>query len=322
LLGAVAGKFFPQHPGAFGLNSELSGSPDNNAQFNFAPIPSGGCELLQLDLDVSTSQTLNTSFITQANVSPASGDPTPSNNETHWYNTVVGSFDPNCVLAYPARNGNPRDGGEIIRFQDNTIAYQIFFQNTGNAAANQVVIRDPISDYLDLSTIRNIQSTHDMSISTDDNEKVLIFKFNNINLPDSTSDYAGSIGSIQYEIDLKPGIPLGAKVNKQAGIYFDFNAPVITNENILEQVLSSKVKQLVSDSSVKVFPNPALDYFGFYCIEPTDVSVFNSLGQKVFQQQFDSGLQRIDTAELPSGVYLLQLDSNGKIRNGKVVVSH
>ncbi|MFZ4378017.1 MAG: hypothetical protein ACOYN9_16785, partial [Saprospiraceae bacterium] len=130
LLGAATNHQFAQHPGAIVLNTDNAGSPNNTADFNFPNLAAGACELLQLDLLTGINTAVNSEFITEARVNPSSGDPTPANNISTLYNTVVGSFDPNCVLAYPARNGNPKDGGDIQRNEDKTIVYQIFFQNT------------------------------------------------------------------------------------------------------------------------------------------------------------------------------------------------
>ncbi len=322
ILGAVTGHHFAQHPGAFALNSDNSGAPNNTADFNFPNIAAGACEFLQLDLLIATTTPGNTEFITEANVAPSVGDPTPSNNISSMHNTVMGSFDPNVVLAYPARNGNPRDGGQIYRNEDNTIVYQIFFQNTGTAPADLVIIRDSLDENLDLSTIRNITASHAMKVSTEDENKILVFKFEHINLPDSTSDYAGSIGSVQFQIDLKPGIPIGTDIKKQAAIFFDFNSPVITNQNVLTVVNSSKVAQLIDNKSIVLYPNPTDDFVGFYCDSVSKMTVFNALGDLVSTQVFETGLQQMETAAWPNGIYLLRLETNGKTRSGKLVVSH
>ncbi|MBN8678533.1 MAG: T9SS type A sorting domain-containing protein [Chitinophagales bacterium] len=322
LLGTLSNSHFAQHPGAIVLNSEVTGSPNNNADFNIASLAAGACELLQLDLLTGIGTPVNSEFITDARVNPSAGDPTPANNISTLYNTVVGSFDPNCVLAYPARNGNPKDGGQIIRDQDNTIVYQIFFQNTGTAPADQVVVRDLVDPNLDLASIRNITATHNMKIVTSENNKELIFKFDNIGLPDSTSDYAGSIGSIQYQIDLKPGLALGTEVKKQVAIFFDFNSPVITNQNVLELVNSSKVAQLNNDKNLNLYPNPADGFTGFYCDGASEMKVYDTAGKLVISVEYEAGLQEINTTALPNGVYLIRLETNGKIRSGKLVVSH
>ncbi len=321
-FGAVSGNYFAQQSGAFVLNSELTGIPNNSAQFAFPAITPGNCALLQLDLATPTTTPQNTSFLNSATVSPFSGDPTPANNISALYNTVMAAFDPNIVLAYPARNGNPKDGGEIIRYQDNTIVYQIFFQNTGNANADLVVVKDTVDSHLNLASIRNITASHNMKIAMEETGDVLVFRFDNINLPDSTSDYAGSIGSIQYEIDLKPGLDLGTEIKKQAAIFFDFNPPVITNQNTLELVSLSRLQQPRMGNALSTLPNPADDYLGVYCDEPGALKMYNSTGVLIYSQQVDRGLQRIATVELPAGIYLLNLESGGTVRNGKVVVQH
>lgn len=320
-LGLTSGHNFPQHPGAFTLTTEGAGVPNNNATFSFPGVAPGACELLQLDLLTPTTTALNTAFLSDAHVSPNSGDPTPDNNHSTMQSTVVGSFDPNCVLAYPARNGNPKDGGDILLYEDKTIVYQIFFQNTGNAPADRVIVRDPLDGNLDVSTIRNIRASHNMTVSAESDNKVLIFKFDNISLPDSTTDYAGSIGSIQYEIDLKPGAPIGTKIEKEVGIFFDFNEPVITNQNVLEIVSATRTSQ-PSENALQLFPNPTDAAFGFFSDTASQLKIYNSMGVLVSEQSVEAGLQQISTSELPAGIYLIQLDAKGKIKNGKVVVNH
>jgi uncharacterized repeat protein (TIGR01451 family) len=321
-FGGVAGTEFTQHPGTFSLSSETAGVPNNEANFTFPGVAPGGCELLQIDFETPTTIPAGTEFITRASVTPTSGDPTPDNNVSTLLNTVVGSFDPNSVFAYPARNGNPLDGGDILKNVDRTITYQIFFQNTGTAPANLVIVRDTLDAQLNLATIRNITTSHDVNVTIEGDNEVLVFKFPNINLPDSTSDYANSIGSIQYEIDLAPNLPVGTEVEKQAAIYFDFNSPVITNNNVLKVTeSSSSTSPSTSENKLAIFPNPAADYFGFYSEKGGELSIFNALGGLVAKQQVLPGLERIETANLPDGIYLVRLEAAGFVQSGKVVVN-
>ncbi|MEZ4927663.1 MAG: T9SS type A sorting domain-containing protein [Saprospiraceae bacterium] len=320
-LGQVTGNNFGQHS-VFTFNGESQGTPDNTANFSFPGITSGGCELLQFDMITPTVTPAGSSFITMAQVSPNSGDPTPANNISTLYNTVMGSFDPNAVLAYPARNGNPKDGGEIIRNQDKSLSYQIFFQNTGNAAADLVVVKDTIDPSLDLASIRNITASHDMKITTEENNSILVFTFENINLIDSTSDYANSIGSIQYDIDLKPGLALGTEIKKTAAIFFDFNTPVITNQNILEIVSASPVRNLTKSGGLITFPNPADAYTAIYCDAAGVLRMYSAMGSLLMTKDLGDGLQKIDTAELPAGVYMISFESNGNTTTGRILVQH
>jgi uncharacterized repeat protein (TIGR01451 family) len=320
-FGSLATAAFPRHPGAFTLNSETAGIPDNTANFGFPAITPGGCEMLQVDFLTPTSTPVGTEFITRATVSPSSGDPTPDNNVATLFNTVTGSFDPNSVLAFPARNGNPRDGGSIWWNIDHTITYQIFFQNTGNAPADFVMVRDTLDVALNVSTIRNMSASHDVDISLENDNKVLVFKFPNIGLPDSTSDFAGSIGSVQFDIDLHPGLPPGTEISKQAAIYFDFNSPVITNNNLLK-IVSNTGTNAATKNALILFPNPAVQYFGFFTDTAAGMRMFNAMGELVSVQQLAPGIQQISTEALPSGVYFVHVEADGKVQSGKVVVSH
>lgn len=321
-FGSVASAFFTQHTGALSFASETAGVPNNEATFNFPAITPGGCELLQIDFLTPTTVPGNTEFITRASVTPASGDPTPDNNVSTLFNTVVGSFDPNSVYAYPARNGNPRDGGELLLNVDRTVTYQIFFQNTGTAPADLVIVRDTLDAHLNLASIRNITTSHDVNVTIEGNNDVLVFKFANINLPDSTSDFANSIGSVQYEIDLQPGLAVGMEIHKQAAIYFDFNSPVITNDNVLAVTEVSSGTSLNGEADqLSVFPNPADQYFGFHSESGGTMTVVNVLGASVFQGVVEPGLQRISTSDWPGGIFLVRLEEKGgRVRSGKVVI--
>ena len=55
------------------------------------------------------------------------------------------------------------------------------------------------------------------------------FIFNDIFLPDSTTNEPESHGYITYTINQNPDLPNNSKIKNTAAIYFDFNDPVITN---------------------------------------------------------------------------------------------
>ena len=58
------------------------------------------------------------------------------------------------------------------------------------------------------------------------------FNFDGINLPDSNSNEPASHGWITYTIDQVPGLLVGTQIRNTAAIYFDYNAPVITNTTL------------------------------------------------------------------------------------------
>jgi uncharacterized repeat protein (TIGR01451 family) len=139
------------------------------------------------------------------------------------------SYDPNDKLVQPSH-----PGGYALLAED--LIYTIRFQNTGNTEAYNVLIRDTLSEYLDPNTFRMIASSHEAVLSTSmTDERYLDFFFENIFLPDSTSNFEGSQGYVQYSIRPYEGLEELTEVDNRAGIYFDNNPPVITNttENVL-----------------------------------------------------------------------------------------
>ena len=147
--------------------------------------------------------------------------------------TVVNSFDPNLIEVHQLSNGNEFDGGKVftqmgVRELDR-VTYTVRFQNTGNASAIDVFVLDTLDTNFDLESLQMTDASHDYEACVMDS--VLICRFGNIFLPDSLSDPEGSNGHFSYTIDLMPDI-VDSVVNR-AGIYFDFNQPIITNEVIL-----------------------------------------------------------------------------------------
>ena len=59
--------------------------------------------------------------------------------------------------------------------------------------------------------------------------RVLEFTFNNILLPDSTTNERESHGFVFFDLDAPKNLPPGTRIENTAAIYFDYNKPIITN---------------------------------------------------------------------------------------------
>jgi uncharacterized repeat protein (TIGR01451 family) len=135
----------------------------------------------------------------------------------------IGAYDPNDKQAHPQGIGN-------LHFIDENaeIDYTIRFQNTGTDTAFTVVIKDTLSQLLDITTLKAGASSHRYSWEILEG-KILKFTFKNINLVDSFRNKLASQGFVKFRIRLKSGIPFNSLIENKAAIYFDFNAPIITN---------------------------------------------------------------------------------------------
>ncbi|MBD0259937.1 MAG: IPT/TIG domain-containing protein, partial [Cytophagales bacterium] len=96
--------------------------------------------------------------------------------------------------------------------------------------AYRVVVADTLSGQLDLSTLRVVGASHPYRFAVSGKGRpVLTFTFEDINLPDSTRDQAGSNGFIQFSIKPLADLPARTRVENFADIFFDYNPPIRTN---------------------------------------------------------------------------------------------
>jgi Secretion system C-terminal sorting domain len=212
------------------------------------------------------------------------------------------------------------------------LEYKIRFQNTGTATASVVRILDKLPAELDASTLRIGTASHPFTWRLASNG-VLEFLFQNILLPDGTTNEAGSHGFITYRIAPKPNLSVGTTINNQAQIYFDVNAPIATNiythtigEN-LSTILFTTPQIVDNQYFIKIFPNPmrteaTLEIStkaGVYTQENLNFTLYNTLGQAVQQQTFAGQTLTLTRNDLPQGIYFYSITQNGKlIARGKL----
>jgi len=155
-------------------------------------------------------------------VSPLAGDRDQSNNTFTKCFEVTGSYDPNNKEVFPLND---------IDTTQEWLYYTVNFQNTGSAPALHVQIIDTLSTYIDPTAIQVLSASHD-NYTQVLSGGIVKFNFPNINLPDSLSNEPASHGYINYKVKLLDNLPLGTVIENTAYIYFDFNAPIITNTTI------------------------------------------------------------------------------------------
>ena len=119
-----------------------------------------------------------------------------------------------------------RPGGRDRTGSASRLPHQL--PDVGTASAINIVVRDTLDANLDISTFRSARpatTTHSRSLGRE-----LIWTFDGIELPDSTSDEPGSHGWVEFTIlPRRPELAPGTEIANRAGIYSDFNAVVLTN---------------------------------------------------------------------------------------------
>lgn len=231
-------------------------------------------------------------------------DTTPSDNIVSITEIVVASCDPNDKTVSP----DQATPDEVALGLD--LDYTIRFQNTGTWPASRVVITDTLSEDLDWSSYRFIASSHACTWYMLGG--VLHFVFDPIYLPDSGLDQLASNGFVRFTIQADPGLINGTEVHNVANIYFDFNAPVITEPAVLV-VDEAQGLSRHAPGELVIWPNPAEEWLW---VEPPGKGgtieaweVFDAQGRKVLHGGSSTGQVGVPVGQLSRGVHLLRVRS-------------
>ncbi|MBK7936966.1 MAG: T9SS type A sorting domain-containing protein [Lewinellaceae bacterium] len=233
------------------------------------------------------------------------------------------SFDPNDKQARPLGFG-----ADHIVLPGSTLEYLIRFQNTGNDTAFLVVIRDTLSQDLDPATIRLQGASHPYRFDLLGGN-IVQFTFENILLPDSTTNPSGSQGYVEFGIRHRADIPLGTVIGNNAAIYFDYNQPVITNTVYRKIDRYFDVSATGSPDKgiiVKVFPNPAMENAVIelpYSLHAERLlfELYDVAGRTVQTAAFTGNRYQFERGSLAPGVYYWNITGEtGALASGKVVL--
>lgn len=269
---------------------------------------------------IASAAPISTSWLT---------DNTPWNNVNDFNTVVVGSFDPNFKEVSPRGTG-PQG---YITSADSSLTYVIHFQNTGSYFAQNIVIVDTLDSDLNINSLRPGYADHSYNTTMTDNG-IVKFHFDNINLA-WQSGYGDvlSSGMVTYSVKLKKNLPMGTQIKNRAAIYFDYNAPVMTNQtlNTLHSGIPTGLKDQTKTGADKVllFPNPANDRFTllFMSDESTtgSLSILDISGREVSvtDVSIHNGENRLNSssAHLQNGIYLVQLKTSTETITKKMVIS-
>ena len=259
-----------QHDAAL-LNPIFTPTPTNynainrTATWHYNNFFPGTLQNIYVAGTTSSSAILGDTVKSYARISPILGDSLAINNQDTVIKIVVSAYDPNIKEVSP--QGETQAG--FIAPTTPQLEYIIHFQNTGNYPASFVTIKDTIdTNVLEVYSIEMQLTSHPCTVTIEE-EKVFVFTFKNINLPDSTTDEPNSHGFVKFGLNLKPNLPLNTEIQNHAAIYFDFNAPIITNAT-LNTLHIAPVDTTVDDtttttihtqnsffaSKLRLYPNP------------------------------------------------------------------
>jgi hypothetical protein len=241
--------------------------------------------------------------------------------------TNIGAYDPNDKTPSPMGVAE-----EHFIYKNTDLEYLIRFQNTGTDTAFTIVVRDTISNYLNLASFQPGASSHPYTWRTyGDNVQAVEFTFNNIQLPDSFVNEVASHGFFKYRIKQKANVDLGSVINNSAAIYFDFNEPIFTNttfhtigEDFIENGIITAIQQNNSVASkVKIYPNPfsTQTTFELPSDESSQLTLSDALGRTIKTVNATSYKIHLTNEGLAKGLYFYRIYAGGNlIDSGKLII--
>jgi len=233
-------------------------------------------------------------------------DGTPDDNYAFLNQTVVNSFDPNDKTCL---EGNAIDPDRVGKY----VHYQIRFENTGSANAENIVVKDVIdTEKFDINSLIPMDGSHDFYTRINGNKVEFIFE--NIQLP---FDDANNDGYVMFKIKTKPTLVIGDSFSNSASIYFDYNHPIVTDPAVTNvQLLATKDFDFASEFAL--YPNPAHDVLNIQSKNNTkihSIDIYNTLGQLVLAVTKSETISKIDVSDLAGGNYFLKVASDKGISN-------
>ncbi|NUN99976.1 MAG: DUF11 domain-containing protein [Saprospiraceae bacterium] len=240
----------------------------------------------------------------------------------------IGSFDPNDKTGLPA---GVTEAGYLAA--GSAIEYLIRFQNTGTDTAFRVEIRDTLPPGLDLATLEQGAASHAYRLEIS-GSGALRFVFDPIALPDSFANPVASQGFVKYRINTHKGLEDGTRLENRAAIYFDFNAPVLTEYTL--HTIGDPLAYLLVDvvepnlpgtavSSLKATPNPFRESTLLEWPEgkgggPYRVQIWDNQGRLIRETECREAAFQLEMDELKENMFLIRVSHSGEtIAVGRVV---
>jgi len=215
--------------------------------------------------------------------------------------------------------------GNYTLFEDNLFNYTVRFQNTGNDTAFNVIIKDVLSDHLDISTYQFITSSHEVITDIDRSKHALTFSFNDINLPDSIVNEPASHGFVKFSIESRNNLSENTAIENTASIFFDYNPPIVTNttQNLMVSSLpfGTGLQEIRQKPNFTIYPNPNTGQFIFK-IDKGNIKgfkLYNSTGKLIQAQRVNTSKTAIQINANP-GIYFLSIETMKDVWVEKVVI--
>ena len=171
------------------------------------------------------------------------------------------------------------------------------------------------------ASFQMLRSSHDYVVTRTENN--LEWYFEDINLPAEQDNAEGSNGFVYFRVKPQTGYAIGDVIPNTAAIYFDFNAPVITNRFETEFVEEALSVSEFDFNGFSMYPNPAKDVLNIQLnnISNAYLSVYDIQGKLVLDRIISQEQNvALNVSDLQSGMYFVKLNTGTKEIVKKLII--
>lgn len=274
---------------------------------NLMPLESRSINVVMLINAPTATNPVNIGDVLQftSSIMPMAGDELTTDNLFQFNQTVVGSYDPNDITCIEGDVVAPSYIGEYMH-------YVINFENTGTAAAENVVVKIEVNpNDFDINSLRILESSHNATIKITNNILEIIFQTIMLD--------TGGHGNVLLKVKSKENLVTNDIVTKSAKIYFDYNFPILTNDaNTTFQVLSNSIP--TKDVAISLYPNPTSSMVNIKAentIKSTEL--YDVQGRLIQINKTDSNEVVLDISIYNSGIYFIKVTTDVGSQIKKIV---
>jgi hypothetical protein len=237
-------------------------------------------------------------------INPATDD-MPEDNTLEFDQVVMDSYNPNSIVCIEGNIVSPDSIGDYLH-------YIVNFENTGTeTAAYAVVVVDINPIDFDINTISVINNSQ--AVTTRTIQDQVQFRFDNLAVASDGK------GNLLYKIKSRNGLMSGDMVTTSAKIFFQYDAPVQTNDASTTFGLLG-TGDFEMDNSVKVYPNPSK---GLVKIDAEDIikqiEVYDVQGRLLQINITNEVSTELELGNRAVGIYFIKVMTEKGIKVEKVI---
>ena len=272
---------------------------------NIAPFQSGN---ILVTLNVNSPQETPSVNIDDVLVFNAfidvSTDDIWADNNFDFNQTVVGSYDPNDITCLQGNALPTTEMGEFLH-------YNIRFENTGTYEAENIVVKNEIDlTQYNIQSLQVMESSHPMEVKVTGN--IAEFIFQGIDLD------TGGHGNILLKLKSNTTLSNDLVINS-ADIFFDYNFPIITND---EQTVFANLSKndFVKDVSIQVYPNPTNDVINVKADNTINsIQLYDAQGRLLLTKMVNENSQVLNLSSYSSGIYFINIATSAGKQTQKII---